>query len=35
MKRRRIALKVALIVALILLLLVLAKTEVDFVYTGF
>ena len=33
--RSRIALKLILIAALILLLLVFARTEVDFVYTGF
>lgn len=35
MKRLRIALKLALLVALIAMLLILAQTDVDFVYTGF
>jgi len=35
MKRLRIALKLALLLALIAMLLILAQTDVDFVYTGF
>ena len=35
MKNLRITLKLALLVVLVATLLVLAKTDVDFVYTGF
>jgi hypothetical protein len=35
MKNLRIALKLALLALLVTTLLILAKTDVDFVYTGF
>jgi hypothetical protein len=35
MKNLRITLKLALLALLVVMLLILAKTDVDFVYTGF